>query len=226
MAQNQDYWIKRFKEKGAFWIHDGDPKKPHVVLTTNEMHSSGYFNSKFIVPDEKMLQTAIFDLLELFSQYNARELLQIQGIVGPQTSGTAIAKMLKQEFTSVTSKHCFWASPEKSNPSETSIKSMIFNEEESKLIKGKIILLCDDVVTSGNSVALTENAVLKNGGIVLPFILVLVNRSGLSEVNGKKIYALINYPMPIWTKEDCPLCKDGSEAIPAAKENWPRLTAD
>jgi hypothetical protein len=52
-----------------------------------------------------------------------------------------------------------------------------------------------------------------------------VNRSGLTEVNGMKIVALIDHPMPMWAPEECPLCPQGSEAIRAKGENWARLTA-
>jgi orotate phosphoribosyltransferase len=85
------------------------------------------------------------------------------------------------------------------------------------------VLFCEDVLTTGGSVELAEDAVLENGGIVLPYILVLVNRSGLTEVNGKKIIALINRDFPKWTPEECPLCKEGSEAIPPKGDNWELL---
>ena len=61
---------------------------------------------------------------------------------------------------------------------------------------------------------------------MFPFVAVLVNRSGLTEVGGKKIVALIDRPMPMWTPDECPLCKAGSEAIRAkGSENWARLKA-
>jgi hypothetical protein len=52
-----------------------------------------------------------------------------------------------------------------------------------------------------------------------------VNRSGLKEVNGLKIIALIDRHLPIWEAAECPLCKGESEAIPAKGDNWQRLMA-
>ena len=101
---------------------------------------------------------------------------------------------------------------------------MVFSDEELDLLPNQSILLCEDVLTTGGSVDLAATAVTNAGGIVLPFILVLVNRSGLTEANGKKIVALIDRPMPMWTPEECPLCKQGSEAI-RPKDNWMRLNA-
>ena len=85
-------------------------------------------------------------------------------------------------------------------------------------------MLCEDVLTTGGSVDLTIDAVESSGGAVMPFILVLVNRSGLTEASGKKIITLINRPMPMWIPDECPLCREGSEAI-RPKDNWARLNA-
>jgi orotate phosphoribosyltransferase len=101
---------------------------------------------------------------------------------------------------------------------------MIFSDEESGLLPGKSILLCEDVLTTGGSVDRAAIATTKAGGIVLPFILALVNRSGLTEVSGKRVVALINRSMPIWEPGDCPLCRQGSEVM-RPKENWGALNA-
>ena len=86
------------------------------------------------------------------------------------------------------------------------------------------MVLCEDVLTTGGSVDLASTAVTNAGGTTLPFILVLVNRSGLKEVSGKKIIALIDRPMPTWAPDECPLCKEGSEAIrPKGPPEWARL---
>ena len=80
------------------------------------------------------------------------------------------------------------------------------------------------MLTTGGSVDRAATAVTNAGGIVLPFLLVLVNRSSLTEASGKKIVALIDRSMPMWTPDECPLCKDGSEAV-RPKDNWARLNA-
>ncbi len=101
---------------------------------------------------------------------------------------------------------------------------MVFDEVDLRRLPKKRILLCEDVLTTGSSVGYTETAIFDAGGTTLPFILVLVNRSGLKEVNGKKVVTLIDHPMPMWMPDECPLCKQSSEAI-RPKEEWVRLNA-
>lgn len=222
MLRTMEGWISQYKQKDALWIHDGNPLRPHALLTSGK-HSNGFFNSRLVIPDESLLCDAASDLLELFENQGGN-IYKIQGVVGPQTGATKLSELLYQLLVERTQSVLFWASPSKKECDGK--KSMIFNDEDRGLLSRHSVLLCEDVLTTGGSVDLAATAVSNAGGIVLPFLVVLVNRSGLTEVNGKKIVALIDRPMPMWTPEECPLCKDknSSEAI-RPKENWDRLNA-
>jgi orotate phosphoribosyltransferase len=217
--RTQDFWISQYKQKDALWIHDGNPKRSHALLTSGK-HSNGFFNSRLVIPDEALLRDAASDLLELFAREGG-DVFKVQGVVGPQTGATKLTELVSKQLPNA---DCFFASPAKSEVDGR--KSMVFSDEELALLPDKWVLLCEDVLTTGGSVDLTANAVTSAGGIVLPFILVLVNRSGLTEVNDRKIVALIDRAMPMWMPDECPLCKQGSEAIrPKGAENWARLNA-
>ncbi len=221
MYRDQAGWIKVYEEKNALWIHNGDPKRPHALLM-GEKHSNGFFNSRLVIPDEVLLREAASDLLELFVQQGG-ELLKIHGVVGPQSGATKLAEFLCDLIIAQTQGKCFWASPAKDL--NEGRKTMVFSTEDLNRLPEQSILLDEDVLTTGGSVNLTADAVTSASGNVLPFILVLVNRSGLKEVNDKKIIALIDHPMPAWDATDCPLCQNGSEVI-RPKDNWARLVAN
>src|SRR3989344_4259040 len=208
MFRTTNGWISEYRKKDALWIHDGNPKRPHALLSSGK-HSNGFFNSRLVIPDEVLLCNAVSDLLELFAQQGG-DVSKVQGVVGPQTGATKLAELLSEQVMAFTRSECFWASPVKNESGGQ--KSMVFNDEEKELLKGQYVLPCEDVLTTGGSVDLTIDAVEMCGGAVMPFILVLVNRCGLTEANGKKIIALIDHPMPIWTPDKCPFCKDGSKA--------------
>jgi orotate phosphoribosyltransferase len=215
-------WIEQYKSKDALWIHDGNQKHPHALLTSGK-HSNGFFNSRLVIPDEKLLREAASDLLELFAQQGG-EISKVQSVVGPQTGATKLAELLSSEIMSCTKGECFWASPSKHE--EAGKKSMVFSSEDIDMLPNQSILLCEDVLTTGGSVDLTVDAVTSAWGEVLPFILVLVNRSGLTEIGGSRIIALIDRPMPMWTPDECPLCKHGSVALrPKDNDNWAVLNA-
>jgi orotate phosphoribosyltransferase len=222
MIRTADEWIQAYQEKNALWIHDGIPKRPHVLLTSGK-HSNGFFNSRLVICDEGLLDDAASDLLDLFAACNTN-IFSVNGVVGPQTGATKLAETLRYLIFLDYRHTCFSASPAKNEVD--GVKSMVFSGEEISSINGQTILLCEDVITTGGSVELAASAVTNAGGSVLPFILVLVNRSGLSDVDGKKIVALVDRPMPLWEPNECPLCKEGSEALrPKDPENWVRLNA-
>jgi orotate phosphoribosyltransferase len=223
MIHTSEEWIRQYERKKALWIHDGNLKRPHALLTSGK-HSNGFFNSRLVIPDEALLQDAACDLLELFAQQGG-EVSKVQVVVGPQTGATKLAELVRDQVIFFKRGECFSASPAKSESEGK--KTMVFSDEELVLLPGQSILLCEDVLSTGGSVDLAETAIRNAGGSVLPFILVLVNRSGLIEVGGKKIIALIDHLMPMWTPEECPLCKnkEGSEALRPKGENWALLNA-
>ncbi|MFA5764245.1 MAG: phosphoribosyltransferase family protein [Candidatus Paceibacterota bacterium] len=219
-TRTEEQWIEEYKKKDALWIHDENPKRPHALLTSGK-HSNGFFNSRLVIPDEELLREAACDLVEKLVSHGV-DIAKVAVVVGPQTGATKLAQLICAQILHVTKDSCFWASPAKNE--EDGKKSMLFDSEELELFPGQSILLCEDVLTTGGSVGLTESAVANAGGATLPFLLVLVNRSGLKEVNGKKIIALIDREMPMWDPGKCPLCIAGSEAV-RPKENWARLNA-
>lgn len=220
MYKLQNEWIKEYQARRALYIHDGNPKHRHPVLTSGK-HSNGFFNNRLVIAEEHILRMAASDLLELFHQRGGN-IWTVDGVVGPQTGATKLAKYLSEEIMSFTRKDCFSASPAKKESNGT--KAMAFSRDELSILPGQMILPCEDALSTGGSVDRMVTAVTNAGGVTVPFILVLVNRSGLSEVDGKKIVSLIDQAMPMWMPDECPLCKQGSRAVEAAKDNWDLLT--
>ena len=214
-------WIEQYSQKGALWIHDGNPKRPHALLTSGK-HSSGFFNSELVLEDSFLLDSACVELsMELRKQ--GLDLGEVDRVVGPAMGAITIAHEMAYHIAVHSKRSCLRAYTEKETDGDS--KKMVF--KRTSIHQGERILLVEDVLTTGGSVDLTAEAVTNAGGVVLPFVIILVNRSGLTEVNGKKIVALIDRPMPMWTPDECPLCKQGSEALrPKGTENWDRLNAE
>ncbi|MBP6060470.1 MAG: hypothetical protein KA515_00480 [Candidatus Pacebacteria bacterium] len=219
----QNFWIAEYKRLGALWIHDGHPKRPHALLTSG-LHSGGFFNSKIVVQDDILLNMAAKDLVSVFfDQACERRPYDIAGVIGPQTGATKLAQFLSLELP--TKEPAISISPAKGEVDGQ--KAMIFTEEERAMIAGRKFLLCEDVLTTGLSVDLTAEAVKKAGGIVEPYMLVLVNRSGLREIAWRQVVALIDNHMPIWTPKECPLCPVSKAIRPKSEDgqNWALLNA-
>lgn len=223
MNRTQDGWIKCYQEKGALWIHDGNVKRPHALLTSGK-HSSGFFNSELVMEDSCLLDQACASLVSLLMDKGAL-IGHINRVVGPAMGAITLTDGICRHlgYSRPPRYVCLRAYVEKEET--PAVKKMVFKRTTIKA--GENILLCEDVITTAGSVNLAAQAVMDAGGKVWPYVLVLVNRSGLVEADGRKIIALIDRPMPMWSPDECPLCKQGSEAIkPKGKEEWARLNAE
>lgn len=207
-------WIERFKDIGALWIHDGNPARPHALLTSGK-HSNGFFNAGLVTQDPRLLEVACHDLI-----LQINHAFRVNRVVGPAMGAITMAHEVARQLSNFNS-HTLMSFVEKD---ERMPGRMLF--KRTSVIQGESILVVEDVLTTGGSVEATIATVEEAGAEVLPWVLALVNRSGLTHIGDRQILSLFQKEMPIWEPDDCPLCKSGSEAIrPKDKKNWARLNA-
>lgn len=216
-------WMDLFTELGAFWLHDGNPQRPHALLTSGK-HSNGFFNGSKILFEMPWLgREAVHDAVELVLP--RLENLMPDIVIGPAFGAVNFVAFASERL------RCEGglAIPVIESPDG---KRMLIEKRFS--LEGKRVLLVEDTVTTGSSVGATAIAVASAGGILVPTMLALCNRSGCDKTSiaggtavDLAIAALIDKDMPAWDPPDCPLCTLGSEAIrPKIPDtNWTRLTA-
>lgn len=221
-------WQDEYVSRGALWVSDGNPKRPHALLTSG-LHSDGFFDSRPVIADSKLLVDAASDLVTHFAEAGGTVYGPgaVDGVVGPQTGGAKLAEFIARDLSAHSRPACFSVSTAKSN--QDGVKQMVLSSEDKAIVQGQITLFCDDVFSTGLSVGLAIEAVLEAGGAVASFILVLVNRSGHKDYKGRRIISLIDRHMNTWDPciEQCPLCAAGSNAIRPKEEggaNWELLT--
>lgn len=221
MLRDKNGWIAEYANRRAYWTHGGIATMPHALLTSGK-HSSGFFNSELVTADEVLLREASADLLEHLKGRGPLKQLGFTCVVGPQKGATALAKKIAARTVFETSSRCHWASPAKQG--EEPNRRMVFDNPARTVFPNDTVLLVEDVLTTGGSVERTLAAVLEISRDILPFVLVLVNRSGLTHIGDREIISLIDEHMPIYEAGECPLCRGGSQAIRPKGENWSLLT--
>lgn len=211
---DQESWIEKFTDIGAFWLHDGNSKRPHALLTSGN-HSNGFFNGSLVIRSPMTLCMVCAGLLSQLDEMFKRR--RIGMVVGSAYGAITMAFEVARHIGVCDAG--FTEPVEVDGEKEMILKRFPINKEV------PTVLMVEDVMTTGGTTRKSIKAVESAGGEVIDFILVLVNRSGMQQLDGRRIVALIDREMPIWTPDECPLCKDGSEAIrPKGTENWSRLT--
>ena len=205
----QKNWIDELISLGALWVHDGNPKRPHPELRSGK-HSDVFFNLTRLIEHPCILSEACLALCH--SWHLAEQPTVVFGSAfGAITIAHELANLMETRFG--------FTEP----VIKEGQKQMVLNRFS--VTADDIVLVVEDVLTTGGTTEKTIAALEDAGATVLPYVFVLVNRSGLQTLGERKIIALVERTVDTWAPQECPLCQQGSEAL-GAKGNWDKLTAE
>lgn len=211
--KNEADVLEFFKVHRAFWEHGGDPRQPHVLATHGD-HLGVYVNWTPIVENPVLLGSVC---RELVKKMVGREGLHCHGrVVGPAHGANFLVYEMARALTLQTGFSWLAGFSEPQPDKSTLLKRF-------DVVDQPVLVIDDTLTTREGSIAKTVAEVKKNGGRVLPFVVALFNRSGLTHIGEREIVALISRQLPAYQAGSCPLCALGSKAIPAAKGNWKLL---
>jgi orotate phosphoribosyltransferase len=167
-------------------------KRGHFLLASKR-HSDVYINKNMITTTAELFNIVVIRLMCRVIEFAPYKI-----VTGPATAGAILASAVAiRENKGL-------VYPEKVQVNNQT--TMKFQRGYDKVIEGKSILLIEDIITTGNSVQQTINAIEEcNGNIV--GILAIWNRSGW-EPEKYEIRSLINDHVMSWDKNECPLCKN------------------
>jgi orotate phosphoribosyltransferase len=214
-----EYIINKYKEKNAYWKHDGNPLRPHVQLTSGK-HSGVFFNSDDVLNDFLFLNVIVHKLLAIAAgkKFSTKA---IQKAIGPAMGAINLAHHMGGVVSNENGIFCPSGYAEKSSD-EAGNKIMIFNR--TKVFAGERLMLGEDVITTKKTVELTMDAIDRHNAETLEYVFTLINRSEFTHVRDREIIALYHEYHPNYEPEDCPYCKMGSVALRAKEgNNWQLL---
>ncbi len=169
----------------------------HFVLTSGR-HSPMYINKDAIYPHTKEASK----IGKMFAQQF--EKFDIDVVVAPALGGIVLSQWTAYHLSKTKRKNIFGVYTEK-----TLEKNQIFTRGYEKFIKGKNILVIEDLTTTGGSVKKVIDSVHEHGGKVIA-VGVMVNRDP-KNVNTKTIgaplFSLGELLVDSYDEKDCPLCK-------------------
>lgn len=169
----------------------------HFVYTSGK-HGSVYIRKDMLYPHTEKTSYVCRLIAKKFEGKDIDVVVgpSIGGIILSQWTAYHLTKLKKKEILSV-----FTEKDEKSN--------QIFKRDYDKLVKGKNVLIVEDLTTTGGSVAKVVKSVKKAGGEIVA-VCVMVNRDP-ETVTSKSIGAPLSYlgvfRAESFDTEKCPLCK-------------------
>lgn len=192
--------IKLLKKVGAILTDD------HFVYTSGK-HGSVYINKDFLYPHVK--ETA--QVGRMFAEKFKNKAVDV--VAAPAVGGTILCTWTVYYLSRLKGKEILsvYTEKDKGTTASAAESEQIFRRGYDRFIKGKKVLVLEDLTTTGISVKKTVAAVKAAGGKPVA-VCVMVNRDEKNvnaKVVGAPFYSLGVFPAQAFPAEDCPLCKKG-----------------
>lgn len=185
--------ISLLKKVGAVLTDD------HFVYTSGK-HGSVYINKDALYPHTAETSQVGKMFAEKFKD------LDIDVVAAPALGGIILSQWTAYHLSKLKRKVVLGVYTEK-----TPEKNQVFTRGYDKLVKGRNVLVIEDLTTTGGSVRKVVDSVISAGGKVIA-VCVMVNRDPVgvtSEVVGGPFFALGVLKAEAFDEEDCPLCRKG-----------------
>jgi hypothetical protein len=217
-------WIEQSKKKRAFWEHDNDPARPHLVLPNGE-HVNRYADWEKVVEDPILLRNGAVALLShLWSLgLDAQRVNRVLG-VGRDMAGfahlAAYAIICNRSKKQNKREECYSAHLGESMSDDrrrSDFRTANVREGE------HVLVVLESFLPARARVALELVRIV--GAEPVPLVGAVFNLSGIEEIGRHKVGSLVSRQVSRWSSaETCELCRKGSEAIKAkTKEDWDRV---
>lgn len=164
----------------------------HVIYTSGR-HGSAYVNKDAVYPDTR----AVSQLCESLAEVARPQRPEI--VCGPALGGIILAQ---------------WTAHHLDLPAVYAEKlpegGLGLRRGYDKLVRGRRVLVVEDILNTGGSVAQAIDAVRAAGGEVVS-VAALVNRGAVTaeQLGVPALAALVAIDLDSWTASECPLCRDG-----------------
>jgi len=171
----------------------------HFVYTSGK-HAPMYVNKDYVYPYTAYVSRITEIIAEKYKD------TPIDVVVGPSIGGIILSQWTAHHLSRLKGKEILSVYTEKQPD-----KNQIFTRGYGAFVKGKNVLVVEDIVTTGGSVKKVINSIVHEGGKVLAACSI-VNKDPI-HINPDFIGAPFDYLTIIGTdvyeEKDCPLCREG-----------------
>ena len=171
----------------------------HFVYVSGK-HAPTYINKDYIFPHIQYISR----IAQITAEKYKDSLVEV--VAGPSMGGIILSQWTAYHLGILKNKEILSVYTEKQPD-----KDQIFTRGYGKYVKGKNVLVVEDIVTTGGSVKKVINSVHNEGGKVVAAC-AIVNKDPLN-INPSSMGVPFDYltilGMDVWEEKDCPLCKTG-----------------
>lgn len=171
----------------------------HFVFTSGR-HSDSYVNKDALYPYTRDTSRLCKAMAERFAKKD------IEVVVGPAIGAAILSQWVAYHLTEMQGEEVYGAYADKDGQG-----GFILKRGYDGIVKGKNVLVVEDLTTTGGSIKKVVETVRSAGGKVVGAI-AIVNRGGVTKAevgNPEEFQSLVNLHLESWEAAECELCKKG-----------------
>lgn len=189
---NEDEVLKLLQDVGAF-------RSGHFVFTSG-LHADTYVNKNAMYPYTREMSKLCKSIAERFVGKN------VHAVVGPATGGIILSQWVAYHLSELEGREVYGTYADKDGA-----EGFVIKRGYDEVIKGKNVLVVEDLVTTGGSLRKTIGAVRIAGGNVIGAVAVC-NRGNVTQEmigNPPEFISLLTVQLEQWPETECDLCQRG-----------------
>ncbi len=171
----------------------------HFVYVSGK-HAPMYVNKDYVYIHTEYVSRIAEIIAEKYKD------VEVDVVAGPSIGGIILSQWTAHHLSKLKGKEILSVYTEKQPD-----KNQIFTRGYGAFVKGKKVLVVEDIVTTGGSVKKVIDSVLAEGGKVVAAC-AMVNKDPL-HINPESMGVPFGYltvlGMDVWDEKDCPLCRSG-----------------
>ena len=172
-------------------------RNSHIIYTSGR-HGAAYVNKDGLYPHTDATSRLCREIAERYRQIDASV------VVAPALGGIILSQWVAHHLSVLTNREWLAVYAEKQG------EGFAFRRGYDKLIRGKRVIVLEDIITTGISVKRVVETVRATGGTVQA-VAALCNRGGISaaDIGGvPRLDPLFSISLDSWEEQDCPLCRE------------------
>ncbi len=176
----------------------------HFVYTSGK-HGSAYINKDAVYPHTDQISKLCREIARRFASS------PVEVVIAPVIGGVILSQWVASHLSELKGREVLAVYAEKGG------EEFLIRRGYDRLVRGKKVLVVEDILNTGGSVKKVVDATRAAGGDVLA-VAALCNRGavGSTDVGGiPEIFSLVNLSLEAWDPASCPLCQKG---VPVNRE--------
>ena len=172
----------------------------HIVYTSRR-HGTAYVNKDALSPHTEKTARICRAMAERCVG------MGVEAVVSPALGGIILSQWIARHLSEMEEREVFGVYAEK-DPERKG--EFLFTRGYEKYVKGRRIVVAEDIVNSGASLRAAVRAARAAGGEVIAAV-ALLDRGGVSagDLRVPSFRPLVSVAMESWSEEECPLCRKG-----------------